>query len=345
MTTTRKFDRPDGWAFDHFRTDNGLSIRYGYTFPPGKSRGTVVLTGGYGRHIEYYYEAVNNWRDRGYTVYAMDWAGMGGSEREDKSHPHRPPTMDFGQQSRIFHEFTQRIVRPDKNNPAFLVSHSMGAHFILRYLHDYEGRPDFPYTGAMLAAPLIDINTSVVPRSVFSRIVNAVNYVGLDEMPMPSMKKLYNDFVEAVMYAGDAPDPDRDAAHERHRRETHDLHVGYPTAGWLRAALDSIRIVRAPGYLDKINTPILILTADRDSLVSVKAQEWAAMILPHAALVKLRGGKHGLWYDCDRVQSQLWHSVDTFAAGLHARHKPNAAPIPPPANGNLRDPGLRTGPQ
>ncbi len=334
MTTTRKFDRPDGWNFSLFRSDSGLSIRYGYVFPEGPPRGTVVLTGGYGRHIEYYYEAINNWRDRGYTVYAMDWAGMGGSEREDKHHPHRPPTSDFGRQSRLFHEFTQRIVRPDRKNPAFLVSHSMGAHFILRYLHDYENRADFPYNGAMLAAPLIDINTSVVPRPLFRRIVNAVNYIGLDELPMPSMRKMYNDFVDAVSSYGETPDPDRDSAQERHRSETQGYHIGYPTAGWLRAAFDSIRVVRDPAYLQNIKTPILILCADRDNLVSVRAQEWAAMHLPYAALVKLRGGKHGLWYDRDDIQARLWQAVDTFASGLHARHIAPAAPPRLPANGN-----------
>jgi lysophospholipase len=324
VTTSKKYDAPAGWHFDSFRSDSGHLIRYGFVAPPGKSKGTVVVTGGYGRHIEYYYEMINNWRDRGYSVYAMDWYGMGGSEREDKAHPHRPPTAPFVQQARLLHEFTQNIVRPDPQNPAFLVSHSMGAHNVLRYLRLYERRPDFPYSGAILATPLIDINTAMVPRRLFNRLVKAANNIGWDEMPMPSARKFYNDFIEAMMFGKDAADPERDTAHERHRRETHDMHIGYPTAGWFAAALESIRVVRHPAFLEQIQTPILMITAEKDSLVSVKAQEEAALHLPHAALIKLRGAKHGLWYDCDRIQAQLWNAVDTFAAGLCARHAPRA---------------------
>ena len=334
LTTTKKFDRPEGWNFDFFRSDSGLSIRYGFVIPPGKARGTVVLTGGYGRHIEYYYEAINNWRDRGYSVYAMDWAGMGGSDREDPAHPHRPPTIPFAEQARLLHEFTQRIARPDHQSPAFLVSHSMGAHVALRYLHQYEKRPDFPYNGAILASTLIDINTALIPRGLFNRLVRAANHIGLDELPLPSAGKFYQDFISAVLYSHEEADPERDAAHERHRRETLALHVGYPTAGWFRAALESIRILRRPEFLQDINTPVLMLTADKDSLVSVRAQEWAAAHLPHAALVRLHGAKHGLWYDCDRVQAKLWNAVDTFTAGLSARQQaaPRRPALPRPAN-------------
>lgn len=330
MTTTRKFNQPEGWNFNFFRSSSGTSIRYGYALPVGESRGTVVLTGGYGCHIEYYYEALNNWRDRGYTVYAMDWAGFGGSEREDKHHPHRPPTTDFGNQSRIFHEFTKYVVRPDKNNPAFLVSHSMGAHLILRYLHDHEGQADCPYTAAILAAPLIDINTSVVPRPVFAQVVHAVNTIGLDEMPMPSIRKLCHDFVAAVRHNGNDLDPERAAAHERRRHEMQNLQSGYPTAGWLSAAIASIRILRRADYLQRIRTPVLILTPDQDSLVSVRAQEWAATHLQSAALVKLRGARHGVWYDGDAIQAQVWNAVDTFTYGLLARRKAPQTPPPVP---------------
>lgn len=331
MTTTRKFDRPDGWSFDHFRTDNGLSIRYGYTHSPGKSRGTVVLTGGYGRHIEYYYEAINNWRDRGYTVYAMDWAGMGGSEREFPKQPLRPPSLPFEQHARMLHEFTQTIVKPPREKPAFLCTHSLGGNIVLRYLHMYEKRPDFPYNGAIMGAPMVDINTFVLPRRIFNRVVRAANEAGLSDLPIPEISKMYADFINAAFYRESTQDPVREAKHEQYKRETSAMHLGYPTPGWFQAAIKSADIVRNPEFLENIRTPILILTADRDSMVSVKSQERAALYLPHAALVKLRGARHGLWYDCDRVQEQLWDAVLTFTAGICARHRPRpsfSVPLP-----------------
>lgn len=327
--STRNFEKPPGWQFDYFSSSNGYKVRYGHVRPDGAPRGTVVVTTGYGRHIEYYYEMINNWRDRGYAVFAMDWAGQGGSEREEPQHPHRPPTMDFGQQARILHEFTQRIVRPDRSVPAFLVSHSQGGNIVLRYMQAYENRADYPYDGAVLATPLVDINTSLMPRAIFNRLVRGANRIGLDELPIPSSGKLYNDFISAVFFGKEEADPERDEAHERHKRDTEHYHLGYPTAGWFAAAIASTAIVRDPAFLQAIRTPTLILTADKDSLVSVRAQEEAALYMPHAVLVKLHNAKHGLWYDTDRVQNQLWHAVGLFTAGIHARHENLPRAVPP----------------
>lgn len=327
--STRKFGKPEGWRFDYFSSSNGYRVRYGQVRPDGPSRGTIVVTTGYGRHIEYYYEMINNWRDRGYTVCAMDWAGQGGSDREDPAHPHRPPTMDFGQQARILHEFTQRVVRPDRDVPAFLVSHSQGGNIALCYMHDYEDRADFPYDGAILAAPLVDINTSMIPRGIFNRLVRVANRVGLDELPLPSSGKLYDDFISAVFYGKEEADPERDAAHEEHKRATECYHLGYPTAGWFAAAIASIKIVREAAFLEKIKTSTLIMTPERDSLVSVRALEDAALHMPHASLVKIRNAKHGMWYDTDKVQNQIWHAAGMFTAGIHARREKLPRGVPP----------------
>jgi lysophospholipase len=326
LPSTKKFDAPDGWHFSTFKSQSGYTLRYGVVHaPPERNRGTVVFTGGYGRNIEYYYEAINNWRDRGYTVYAMDWAGMGGSEREFPDQPQRPPSMPFEQHARMLHDFTQNIVRPPREKPALLCTHSLGGNIVLRYLHMYEKRPDFPYSAAIMGAPMVDINTFIMPRRIFNRLVNVANDAGLGDLPIPELSKMYTDFVNAAFYRGARQDPEREDKHEQYKRENAHMHIGYPTPGWFLSAMKSADIVRDPKFLENIRTPILILTAERDSMVSVKQQERAALHLQHAALVKLRGARHGLWYDCDRVQEQLWDAVATFTAGIGARHRPRPA--------------------
>lgn len=338
--TTRKFDRPEGWNFNTFRTSGGHTIRYGSARPARPSRGTVVVTGGYGRHIEFYYEMINNWRDRGYTVYAMDWHGMGGSDREDPAHPHRPPTSPFALQADILHEFTQTIVKPGRHSPAFLVSHSMGAHIALHYMHKYERQADYPYAAAIMAAPLIDFNTAMIPRRMLDQFVRAANYIGLDDMPMPSARKLYNDFVNAAFLKVIPTDAERDAANERIRRETVGISIGFPTAAWFAAALRSIRDMARPGFFDDIQTPTLLVTTEKDGLISVSAVERAALHMPHAAMVRLRDARHGLWYDGDRVQTLLWRAIDTFSNGICAQYgaaaRPTLPPVIPPATPHAR---------
>jgi lysophospholipase len=315
-----------------FKSASGYNIRYGCVEPAGPCRGTVVLTGGYNRHIEYYYEAINNWRDRGYRVFAMDWAGQGGSDREFPEHPLRPASLAFEHHARMLHEFTQTVVKPPREKPAFLATHSLGGNIVLRYLAMYEKRPDFPYSGAILATPMIDINTYILPRRVFNRLVKCAHKAGMEDIPLPAVSKMYSDFINARMgrliKSGSVSrerDAQREAVQAQIQRDTDHFHIGYPTMRWFRAALKSSDVVRDPAFLQSIRTPVLVLASEHDGMVSVKQQERAALYMPSAALVKIHDARHGLWYDTDRVQAQLWDAVNTFTAGLCARFKPRHA--------------------
>ncbi len=318
--TSKKLREPQNWNYRTFNSKSGLPIRYGYADPEGPCRGTVVLTGGYGRHIEYYYEAINNWLDRGFKVYAMDWHGQGGSGRENPSDRRRPPTKDFDYHVEIFNDFIKDIVKPARDKPAFLCSHSKGGNIMLRYLHKYEKTADFPFSGAILGTPMIRINTYVMQRSVFRRVVNALDKAGLTHTPLPSLSQLFWDFREAA-FGGqkNKADQERENVHEEYKDKTENYEIGFPTVGWLKQAMNSCDKVADEKFLGEIRTPVLILTSASDSLVSVSAQKKAADMLPNGLQKTFKDAVHGIWYDRDEVQEKLWQEIDGFTGRIEKR--------------------------
>ena len=254
--TSKKFERPADWKFGCFKTQDGSDIRYGVVHPKSSPKGTVVITGGYGRHIEYYYEKINNWLDRGYSVYAMDWFGQGGSCRENPEFPHKPGTKDFGNHVEHFDEFIKKIVKPDPSKPAYLSSHSKGGNIMLRYLHEHEDDPDFPFTGAILGAPMIDINIKMLPRKAFAKTVSAMDKVGLQHTPILSIPKVIEDFMDAVIGRWKTKlDIEREHIHAEYKRDTEHLVLGFPTIGWLREAFNSCNMVPKRNSCKKYKHP------------------------------------------------------------------------------------------
>jgi lysophospholipase len=322
--TSKKLHKPLHWRFEYFESASGSKIRYGYSKPNGKSKGTVLVTGGYGRHIEYYYEKINNWLDRGFTVYAMDWDGQGGSSRENPNRRDRPSSKDFEHHADIFHEFVQNIARPDRTKPAFLSSHSKGGNVMLRYIHKYEKRPDYPFSGAILAAPMIDINTRFLRKQTFRRLVNAFRRAGIEDVPLSGPTKLLKDFASAVRRQEEhkTSDPLRQKFNEHYQKMSSPHQVGSPTMSWLTRAMESIDVVKTKEFLENIHTPVLILTPHKDNLVCIDSQKWAAQTLKNGKQIPFQTAQHGLWYENDAVQKKVWQEIDNFTAPLIQHHIP-----------------------
>ena len=90
-----------------------------------------------------------------------------------------------------------------------------------------------------------------------------------------------------------------------------DVALGPPSWRWLKAALASIVRLDAPGVLERVATPVLLLGTDRDRLVSASAIRRAAARLPNARLVMLDGA-HELLREADAVRTAAFAAIDAF---------------------------------
>jgi len=90
------------------------------------------------------------------------------------------------------------------------------------------------------------------------------------------------------------------------------LALGGATYGWLSATLKSTDILTQPGFAAKITTPILMVIAGNDKIVSIKAQKKICTMLPNCRLKEIPGARHEIFKETDAVRSIFWREFNRF---------------------------------
>ncbi len=302
--------QPHGWTSGYFINKSHEKIFYSRTPAEGPVQGTVVLTTGYNDSVYYFYDTIHEWQKRGYDVYAMDWAGQGASQR-DPDHPDIPSTRPLSYHVRDLDQFINQIVKPHAEKPLILSTHSMGGHIGALYMKEH---PD-TFDKAILAAPMLDLNTSILPRKVFHDLAHVAGQLGFKNSSLPN----WRDFLYRLQTASALPPNDlrEDMSLSGKLRETfhqalqpYDLKL--PTWGWVDSAYDSIEKVTKKGFFKNIKTDILFVTAGRDELVDNKAILKASKEAPHARVLDLPTSRHGVWESSTNNLAKLWSTIDDF---------------------------------
>ena len=288
---------------------DGLPLRTAvWPAPPGGARGSVVLLQGRAEFIEKYGETVGDLHARGFAVYALDWRGQGRSGRVLKD-PRKGHVVSYEDYLKDLALFLERLVLPDAPRPIVVLAHSMGGHIVLRHRAEHDGRVG-PYfaAGIALSAPMVDIMMSPAERALGAVLTVAAMSVGLRN--------------QYVLVRGPFPPPydgnplTRDRA--RYERmlallsETPALAIAWPTVGWLAATRRSVAILRGRGYPERVATPVLMISAANDRVVSNAAQARLAARLPDCRLETIACSRHEPLMETDEVRAQVFTLFDAF---------------------------------
>lgn len=279
--------------------------RFDWEPPEGKARGSILFQTGRGDFIEKYLEALAYWRLRGWRITGFDWRGQGGSGRflPDSRIGHLP---DFDPLLDDLDAFTSEWCAASLG-PHVLIGHSMGGHLMLRLLAERKIRPD----AAVLIAPMLGLNTGRVPAALASAFAHFMSRIGLNERPA-----WREDNRPSGM--GISRQANLTSSVERYEDESWwkasqpRLAQDAPSWGWLAAAFDSIARLERPGVLEGVGTPILMLGAAHDRLVSPAAIHKAAKRLPDVRLTMSEKGAHELLREADAVRVPMFTAIDRF---------------------------------
>ena len=279
-----------------------------WSAPPSGGRGTVVLLQGRAEFIEKYGETVGDLRARGFAVYALDWRGQGRSGRVLKD-PRKGHVVRYDDFLQDFDLFLDRLVVPEAPRPIVVLAHSMGGHILLRHRAEYDARAG-PYfaEGIALSAPMVDILMTPAERALGAVLTVAAMSVGLRNQYVPVRGPF------PPPYDGNPLTRDR-ARYERMEtlmRENPALAIGWPTVGWLAATRRSVAILRSRGYPERIATPVLMIGAEADRVVSNGAQARLAARLPDCRLETISGSRHEPLMETDEVRAQVLALFDAF---------------------------------
>ena len=85
------------------------------------------------------------------------------------------------------------------------------------------------------------------------------------------------------------------------------------SVGWVREAYRSAAYAVAnPAFLEDTKTPILIMMAEKEQVVSNSKIAMAASHLPAADLVEIKGAKHELFNEKSAIDDDIWDHLTRF---------------------------------
>ena len=294
-------------------TPDKRQLRAGvWDLPDGtQPRAICVLLNGLTEFLEKYGEVADELRARGFVVASLDWRGQGASERSRSSN-RASHVNSFEEYDHDIAALMVQIVEPMQRThetplPVFAIGHSMGAHILLRFLHDHPRR----FTAATLISPMIAFHTGNYSPQVTRMLTYAFN------LRKPSTRFIFG--VEErdplhLAFSENRVTTD-EARFERTRgflKAQPYLRVFGPTFGWLGAAYRSLDRMARRGFAEDIAAPILVVGAGNDRVVRTQAVREFAKRLPDARYVEIEGAEHEILMEKDSIRAQLWAEFDAF---------------------------------
>ena len=292
-----------------FLQADGARLRYACWNVPGtKAKGSVVLLTGRGEFIEKYAtEVVGELLGRGYCVYSLDWRGQGLSDRAlaDRSKGH---IDNFSTYMADLQLFLDKVVAPTAPRPILALCHSMGAHIMMRVLAENGSGP---ISAGVLCSPMTALKREAMLRSVLML---------MPEVPALDERYLFGTgpfVVFAREFHANIVTHD-----ERRYRFTDQwfaadprLALGGPTVGWARQAVRSMTAASAPGYLERIELPLMLVSAGEDPLIESRTHEPVAARLRRGEHFTIAGAKHEVMMETDALRGLFWEAFDRLAKG------------------------------
>lgn len=292
------------------RTPDGLRLRCAVYRPPSP-RGTVMVLQGRAEFLERYYETIADLGRRGFAVVTFDWRGQGGSERLTRD-GRRGHVRRFADYDTDLDAVAQQVMLPDLPAPYIGLGHSTGGQILLRAVRRHGW-----FAGAVLSAPFLGLGRAPLPPPVVKVLAPALTALGMGKVYAfgqgGSRSYLLRRF-----------DGNRLTSDERRFNRSvafidaePGLGIGAPTIGWLSAALASIRKLDRQRPARTHQTPVLLVAAGRDTIVSTRC----SVDFAHRhgiAVVVVPGARHELLQERDQIRNQFWAAFDAFVDPLAA---------------------------
>lgn len=295
--------------FWHFTNFFGQDIRAAsWTGDPEVDRDTtVVLLQGRASFIEKHEELITDLVKRGYYVKTFDWSGQGGSGRFLKN-TYKGHIDSFDQYLSDLDVFMRNHVLPVAAGKIVLLGVSMGGHLALRYVKEHA---DVPIAGLILLAPMLDVVTDPIPRSLAPSLVSvAVAFGGKDAYAFG--RGDFNLKGKTFEKNKETQSPERYKRKIKILKENPYYVLGGPTYGWVKAAFESMDKTRNPSYLHPIKTPILLMTAGKDKILLTQDDHRICAALPKCIHKVYRNAFHNIAIEIDKVRNVFLGDLEDF---------------------------------
>ncbi len=269
-------------------------------------RGSILFLPGRGDNYEKYLESLEEWHRSGWRVTGADWRGQAGSGRLG-SDEYTGHIDDFSTWiDDLAHLWSAWIAETPA--PHVLAAHSMGGHILMRALIDGKVDPD----AVFLSAPMLGMAGPPLPLTILHAVANMMTVIGdrtrqawkWSEKPGALPEGRANLLTH---------DPERYADEQWWREHRPELVMGPASWGWVERAYASWKELEAPGAMEAVQTPVLIVSTSSDKLVSHAANVRAAERLPKGELIEFGNeAHHEILREVEDVRDKAMRAISEF---------------------------------
>ena len=243
-----------------FKGEKGIGIYFKYFLQNSidNEKGAIVISSGRRENALKYKELIYDLYNNGYSVYILDHRGQGFSERINKADKQMGHIDDFAYYVSDLKKYYNEFAKVNLHKKIFLLAHSMGATIGTRYIekfpHDFDAAAfSSPMFGLRFPiCELIGIFTKYEPRYLFGKnnydneeknfLTNNLTY---SKMRYEAMMNMYENNPSTKL--------------------------GGPSYQWVYQSCMTFKKIFKE--LQKMETPIILIQAGKDKIVSANAQK------------------------------------------------------------------------
>ena len=297
------YKAPDGIESYFVNMNDGIKIRVCHWLQKkGKSAGTIFLQQGHNEFIEKYYETIQEFIDRGYSVICFDWRGQGMSERMidniNKSY-----ITDFKRHDKDLEKILKEIIDPFFSKPLIGIGHSMGGCLMLSAFHSHPTK----FTHGILSSPMLGFKNENFLRTASS----IMNFFKKDTDYLIGSKP--NMGIETPFKENDlTSDKERYKRTQMLVRKRPSIRLWGVTNSFAKAVNKRFKIIRKKNWAEKIDTNILIINSLNDKVVFSKKTIEMSKRLKNCDLINFDNCEHEIFMEKDIYRDILWNKIDNF---------------------------------
>lgn len=306
-----RFWAPEGWGWGLIKLGDAPAQRYGVSSTAVAPKASILILTGYGETAEAWFETARDLNALGYSVWVLERAGQGGSERY--TGPRELVNVPgFDGDIATTKTLARMIAQGAPDTPLVVLGSGVGG---LVAVGTIEGGA--PADALVLSA------ADLKPAGGLSDWQGWLAKVGLGRLP-PGPGYGWNREGPDAFTAGLTGDRFRGAVQKQWQTANPDLRMGQPSLGWRAAFAEaSSAALKAPSTMQ---APALALTAEGDG-------DWAeaeafCRALPACRIATIKGGRRQLHLERDAVRRVWLAQVDGF---IRERIKARADARYPPA--------------
>lgn len=286
----------------YFTGADDLSIYY-EKFLVDNPKGTVIVSHGFTENLVKMGEMIYYFMKMGYSVYGLEHRGHARSGRlgVDSSQVNVDKFQYYVDDMKTF---LDEIVIPEATDEnLYVYGHSLGGGIAVRFLEEY---PDY-FDGAILNAPMIEVNTGSVPAWIAKIIAYGA-----------SITPFKNDYIAGQgtydgSYDFEGSGTSSQARYDYYfdiQSNTELFQMNGGSYHWLKECFWATHLMRKESEASKVTIPVLLFQAGQDAYVGNDGEDTFASYAKNCTVVRYENGKHEMFRECDNIQ--IPYLIETF---------------------------------